>query len=73
MLVPMGQDFRHCRAKRVLRESRMLTARAMVSRGREARVSRAWTREEEGGVRDVDMGMRFVRWMAGPDVDNNNN
>lgn len=44
----------------------MQTARAMVSRGRFARVRIAWTRRTEEFVKDVDDGMRFVRWTAGP-------
>lgn len=63
----VGQEVRYCRANRGLRESRMLTARAIISRGREARVRRACTREVEAGVRDAGAGIRFVRWIAGPD------
>ena len=44
----------------------MQTARAMVSSGRLARVRIAWTRGTEADVRDVDEGIRFVRWIAGP-------
>ena len=44
----------------------MHTARAMISRGRFARVRIAWTRGTEAVVRDVDEGIRFVRWIAGP-------
>lgn len=61
-----GQDSRNANAKRELRESRMQTARAMVSSGRLARVRIAWTRGTEGSVREVEEGIRFVRWMAGP-------
>ena len=61
-----GQEWRNERAKRELRESRMQTARAMVSRGRLARVRIAWTRGVEGRVREVAGGIRFVRWIAGP-------
>lgn len=45
----------------------MLTARAMISRGRDARVRRACTREVEAGVSDAGAGMRFVKWIAGPE------
>jgi len=38
----------------------------MVSRGRAARVMIAWTSGTEAVVREVDDGMRFVRWIAGP-------
>jgi hypothetical protein len=61
-----GQDCRHDRANREFRESRMQTARAMVSSGREVRVRIAWTRGVEGVVREVEEGIRFVRWIAGP-------
>lgn len=44
----------------------MQTARAMVSRGRLARVSIAWTNGTEAVVSDVEEGIRFVRWTAGP-------
>lgn len=53
-------------AKREFKESRMQTARARVSRGRLARVRRAWTSGTDGDIRDVDDGMRFVRCIAGP-------
>ena len=56
-----GQPFRHCKAKREFSESRMQTARAMVSRGRSARVRIAWTSGTEEVVREVDEGIRFVR------------
>ena len=45
----------------------MQTARAIVSRGRAASVRILWTRGTEGVVRVVEEGMRFVRWIAGPD------
>jgi hypothetical protein len=61
-----GQAWRHASAKREFRESRMQTARAMVSSGRSARVRIAWTRGTDGVVREVEEGIRFVRWMAGP-------
>jgi hypothetical protein len=38
----------------------------MVSSGREVRVRIAWTRGVEGVVREVEEGIRFVRWIAGP-------
>lgn len=44
----------------------MQTARARVSKGRLARVRRAWTSGTDGDVREVDDGMRFVRCIAGP-------
>jgi CelD/BcsL family acetyltransferase involved in cellulose biosynthesis len=44
----------------------MQTARAMVSRERSARVRIAWTRGTEAFVKEVEDGMRFVRWIAGP-------
>jgi hypothetical protein len=44
----------------------MQTARASGSRGRLARVSIEWTSGTDGDVRDVDDGMRLVRWTAGP-------
>jgi hypothetical protein len=66
-----GQDCRQERAKRELSESRMQTASAMVSSGRAARVRIAWTRGTEGVVREVEEGMRFVRWIAGPSSKHN--
>jgi len=39
----------------------MQTAKAMVSRGREARVRIAWMRGVEGSVRETEEGIRFVR------------
>lgn len=61
-----GRPFRHCNAKRGFKESRMQTAKAMVSRGRETRVRIAWMRGVEGSVRETEEGIRFVRWIAGP-------
>ena len=61
-----GHPWRHMRAKREFNESRMQTARASVSRGRLARVRIAWTSGTDGDIREVDDGMRFVRWTAGP-------
>ena len=59
---------RHCSAKREFSESRIQTARARVSRGRFARVKMAWTSGAEAVVKDVDDGIRFVRWIAGPKI-----
>ncbi len=61
-----GQPFRHCNANLVFRESRMHTASAIVSRGRSARVRIAWTSGTKGFVKEVEEGIRFVRWIAGP-------
>lgn len=66
VVVESGNDFRKESAKRVFRESRMQTARAIVSNGSAARVRRAWTSEADGAVRDTEVGIRFVRWIAGP-------
>lgn len=56
-----GNDCRQVRAKREFRESRMQTARAMVSSGRAARVRIAWTRGTEAVVKEVEEGIRLVR------------
>lgn len=61
-----GQPRRHVRAKRELRESRMHAARARISMGKSARVRIAWTVVLEGVMREVEEGMRLVRWIAGP-------
>jgi hypothetical protein len=29
-------------------------------------VSRAWTSGTEGGISEVDVGIRFARWIEGP-------
>ena len=61
-----GQPCRHLGAKREFNESRMQTARAMISSGRLARVRIAWTSGTDGDVREVGEGIRFARWIAGP-------
>jgi len=61
-----GQFLRKQEAKRESSESRMQTANAMVSRGRLARESMPCASGTDGLVREVEDGMRFVRWVAGP-------
>lgn len=61
-----GQPCRHANAKREFSESRIQTVRATVSSGRLARVRIAWARATDAGVREVEEGIRFVRWIAGP-------
>jgi len=61
-----GQFLRKELAKQESSESRMQTAKAMVLSGRSARESRLCTSGTEGLVREVEEGMRFVRWVAGP-------
>lgn len=56
-----GQPCRNASANRELRESRMQTANAMVSRGRSARARIDWTRGTLAGVNEVEEGMRLVR------------
>lgn len=56
-----GQSKRQVRENLEERESRMLTARAMVSRGRSARRRMEWRRGMEGGCREAEGGMRFMR------------
>lgn len=65
--VSMGQPRRQLSAKREFRESRMQAARASVSVGRSARVRIAWMKVVEGVMREVEEGIRFVRWIAGPE------
>jgi hypothetical protein len=43
--------------------------RARISMGKAARVRIAWTVAVEGVMREVEEGMRFVRWIAGPEGD----
>ena len=64
--VARGQFLRKERAKQASRESRMQTANAIVSSGRLARDSMLCTSGTEELVREVEEGMRFVRWVAAP-------
>lgn len=61
-----GKEWRKVCANREVRESRMQTARATVSRGREALVRINCIRGIDAGVREVEDGIRFVRCTAGP-------
>lgn len=66
VVLTKGQAFRHCSAKREFSESRIPTASATISSGRSALVRIAWTTDTEGVAREVEEGIRFVRWIAGP-------
>lgn len=44
----------------------MHTARAIVSRGRLARVRIDWTVATDGVASEAEGGMRLTRWIAGP-------
>lgn len=57
---------RHERANREFNESRIQTAKASISIGNSALERIAWTNGTEGAVREVEEGIRFVRWVAGP-------
>lgn len=59
--VASGRLMRHLRENLASRESRMHTARAMVSSGRAARVMMACTRGIDGAVMDADGGWRLAR------------
>jgi hypothetical protein len=63
-----GNPCRHGMAKRQLSESSIKHARATVSRGSLARARREWTSGTEAAVREVEEGMRFVKWVAGPNI-----
>lgn len=65
-VVASGRDMRNLRENLASSESRMQTARAMVSRGRAARERMVWTREVEGAVTEAPGGCRLTRWTAGP-------
>lgn len=56
-----GNDWRNEIAKRRFSESRILTAKAIVSYGNAARVSNACITLTELSVRDTEVGMRFER------------
>lgn len=64
--VARGRDMRNLRENLASRESRMQTARAMVSRGRAARERIVWTRVVEGPVTEAPGGCRLTRWTDGP-------
>jgi hypothetical protein len=56
-----GQSSLQLSANLELSESKMHTARAMVSMGRSALTSISWTRGTEGALRDAAGGMRLTR------------
>jgi hypothetical protein len=46
----------------------MQQARAMVSRGSWALARIDWASGTKAVVKEVEDGMRFVRWVAGPNI-----
>lgn len=64
--VARGRDMRNLRENLASSESRMQTARAMVSSGRAARERIVWTKEVEGAMTEAPGGCRLTRWTAGP-------
>lgn len=65
-VVASGNDRRQERAKRVFRLSRIQAARAMVGRGSAAEARIDWTTYISGSTRETPLGMRFLRYKAGP-------
>lgn len=61
-----GQSSRQFKENLELSESRMHTARAMVSMGRSERTKISCTSGTDGTAKDAAGGMRFTRWTAGP-------